>query len=65
MTAPTRFDDGGHVTIRLRIITGPAWDTTRVYCTCGWDRTYKTEAVALRREAKHLADHEPVSVRPR
>ena len=61
MTAPApvvrRFDQGGHLVMMLTIITGPAWDTTRVYCTCGWDHTYKTSATARRRKKAHLADH--------
>ena len=53
----SRLDEGNHTAMHLTIRTGPAWDTTRVYCTCGWDHTYKTSKKALRRKKEHMAAH--------
>lgn len=53
-----KFDEGGHIIMRLRIHTGPGWDTTKVYCTCGWDKTYKSAEKADRKVARHKADHD-------
>lgn len=42
------------VIIPLTIRLGPKSGTTKVYCACGWDRTYKTRRGAIRCAREHI-----------
>lgn len=40
--------------IPLTMKIGPNAGTTRVYCTCGWDQTYKRRKKAIKRAIEHV-----------
>ena len=44
-----------HLTLRL----GPSAGRTLVYCTCGWEHTYRTRHKALKRIAEHVTLSQP------
>jgi hypothetical protein len=47
-----RFDEG-HTEILLTIKCGPHAGTTHIYCTCGWEPSYKTKTGAIRALNQH------------
>lgn len=45
--------------IPLTLRLGSEAGTTRVYCTCGWERTYKTRRGAIRQARIHVKNSTP------
>jgi hypothetical protein len=64
------WDEGCGPIIYLTVRRGPHADATLAYCTCDWERTYRTRRKAEKRGAAHLvlangaADAARAEIRP-